>query len=130
GCVALERWGSAGCTQVGVRATHEAIVERAVWLRHELGELPGWRIIDDPATASGIVSLAPSGAIGTHADTVGRTQRELAERGVRVTASQLHHAPIAMESLGVGAALRLAPQADQPWNDLRRAVEVLGQATD
>lgn len=114
----------------GVRATHEAIVERAVWLRHELGELPGWRIIDDPATASGIVSLAPSGAIGTHADTVGRTQRELAERGVRVTASQLHHAPIAMESLGVGAALRLAPQADQPWNDLRRAVEVLGQATD
>ena len=25
---------------------------------------------------------------------------------------------------------RLAPQADQPWNDLRRAVEVLGQATD
>ena len=95
--------------RLGVRATHEAIVERAVWLRHELGELPGWRIIDDPATASGIVSLAPSGAIGTHADTVGRTQRELAERGVRVTASQLHHAPIAMESLGVGAAWRPKP---------------------
>ena len=53
----------------------------------------------------------------------------LAEHGVQVTASQRHHAPGAMELLGANAALRLAPHADQPWDDLRKAVETLVQGT-
>ncbi len=110
---------------VGVGAVHEAIAERAGWLRRELGDVPGWRSIDDPATASGIVSLAPSGPIDRHAQQVGDAQRTLAEHGVRVTASQRHHAPGAMELLGAGAALRLAPHADQPWDDLQRTVDAL-----
>ena len=53
----------------------------------------------------------------------------LTEHGVQVTASQRHHAPGAMELLGANAALRLAPHADQPWDDLRKAVETLVQGT-
>lgn len=114
---------------VGVPATHSAIDERARWLRRELGDLPGWRSIDDPDTASGIVSLAPSGPTDAHTEAVGRAQHALAERGVRVTMTHRHHAPLAMDALGAGAALRLAPHADQLWDGLRSAVDALTTVT-
>ncbi len=59
---------------VGVGAVHEAITERAGWLRRELGAVPGWRSIDDPGTASGIVSLAPTGSVVSHAKQVAEAQ--------------------------------------------------------
>lgn len=42
-------------------------------------------MIDDPTTASAMVSLASTGPTETHLDTVARAKESLAERGVRVT---------------------------------------------
>ena len=112
---------------VGAGPTHRAVAERARLLRSELGSLPGWRCIDDPDARSAIVSLAPTGPIEAHADTVAAAAASLADRRIRVTSAHRHHAPGGMESLGAGTALRLGAHADQPFEELQRAVEVIAE---
>ncbi|MEZ5380852.1 MAG: aminotransferase class V-fold PLP-dependent enzyme [Microthrixaceae bacterium] len=113
--------------KVGVAETHRAVAKRAKWLRGELGAMSTWRNIDDPHTASAMVSFAPAGPIGTHEAAVADAKAALAGRGVRLTATHRHHAPMGMEVLGAGAALRLGPHADQPWEELHRAAEMMAQ---